>query len=215
MAVANILKELENAILEGEDDLAQSLAQKALEENIQPLNIVNEGIVPGIEEAGVLWQKNEYFLPDVVMSAEAFKMAMEVIEPHLSAGEFGATGKVVIGTVAGDMHTLGKIIVMAMLRSAGFEVIDLGEDISIATFIEKVKELKPNILGLGCYMTTTMLDMKDIIKKLQENGLRNNVKVMVGGVPTSQEFADEIGADAWGKDALDAAEKAKKIMGVD
>lgn len=215
MAVTNILKDLENAILEGEDDLAQSLAQKALEENIQPLNIVNESIVPGIEEAGVLWQKNEYFLPDVVMSAEAFKMAMEVIEPHLSAGEFGATGKVVIGTVAGDMHTLGKIIVMAMLRSAGFEVIDLGEDISIATFIEKVKELKPNILGLGCYMTTTMLDMKDIIKKLQENGLRNSVKVMVGGVPTSQEFADEIGADAWGKDAVDAAEKAKKIMGVD
>jgi len=215
MAVTNILKELENAILEGEDDLAQSLAKKALEENVQPLSIVNEGIVPGIEEAGVLWKKNEYFLPDVVMSAEAFKMAMEVIEPHLSAGEFGATGKVVIGTVAGDMHTLGKIIVNAMLRSAGFEVIDVGEDVSIATFIEKVKELKPNILGLGCYMTTTMLDMKDIIKKLQENGLRNSVKVMVGGVPTSQEFADEIGADAWGKDAVDAAEKAKKIMGVD
>jgi len=212
MVVTNILKELENSILEGEDDLAQSLAQKALEENIQPLNIVNEGIIPGIEEAGVLWKKNEYFLPDVVMSAEAFKMAMEVIEPHLSAGEFGATGKVVIGTVAGDMHTLGKIIVNAMLRSAGFEVIDVGEDVSIATFIEKVKELKPNILGLGCYMTTTMLDMKDIIIKLQENGLRNSVKVMVGGVPTSQEFADEIGADAWGKDAVDAAEKAKKLM---
>jgi len=212
MAVTNTLKELENAILEGEDDLAQSLAQKALEENIQPLNIVNEGIIPGIEEAGELWKKNEYFLPDVVMSAEAFKMAMEIIEPHLTAGEFGATGKVVIGTVAGDMHTLGKIIVIVMLRSAGFEVIDVGEDVSIATFIEKVKELKPNILGLGCYMTTTMLDMKDIIKKLQENGLRNSVKVMVGGVPTSQEFADEIGADAWGKNAIDAAEKAKKLM---
>ncbi len=214
MAVTNTLKELENAILEGEDDLAQSLAQKALEENIQPLNIVNEGIIPGIEEAGELWKKNEYFLPDVVMSAEAFKMAMEIIEPHLTAGEFGATGKVVIGTVAGDMHTLGKIIVIVMLRSAGFEVIDVGEDVSIATFIEKVKELKPNILGLGCYMTTTMLDMKDIIKKLQENGLRNSVKVMVGGVPTSQEFSDEIGADAWGKDAVDAAEKAKKLMEV-
>ncbi len=212
MAVTNTLKELENAILEGEDDLAQSLAQKAIEQNIQPLNIVNEGIIPGIEEAGELWKKNEYFLPDVVMSAEAFKMAMEIIEPHLTAGEFGATGKVVIGTVAGDMHTLGKIIVIVMLRSAGFEVIDVGEDVSIATFIEKVKELKPNILGLGCYMTTTMLDMKDIIKKLQENGLRNSVKVMVGGVPTSQEFADEIGADAWGKNAIDAAEKAKKLM---
>jgi len=214
MAVTNTLKELENAILEGEDDLAQSLAQKAIEQNIQPLNIVNEGIIPGIEEAGELWKKNEYFLPDVVMSAEAFKMAMEIIEPHLTAGEFGATGKVVIGTVAGDMHTLGKIIVIVMLRSAGFEVIDVGEDVSIATFIEKVKELKPNILGLGCYMTTTMLDMKDIIKKLQENGLRNSVKVMVGGVPTSQEFSDEIGADAWGKDAVDAAEKAKKLMEV-
>jgi len=215
MAEYDILLEIKKAVLEGEDDLAYDLAQKALKEEIEPLRIVNEGVVSGIEEAGVLWKKNEYFLPDVVMSAEAFKMAMEVIEPHLSAEEFGTTGKVVIGTVAGDMHTLGKIIVMVMLRSVGFEVIDVGEDVSIATFIEKVKELKPNILGLGCYMTTTMLDMKDIIMKLQENGLRNSVKVMIGGVPTSQEFADEIGADAWGKDAVDAAEKAKKIMGVD
>jgi corrinoid protein of di/trimethylamine methyltransferase len=214
MGIPKILENLRKAVLEGDDDLAHEIAQKSLEEGIKPIEVVNNGIVPGIEEVGELWKRNEYFLPDVVLSAEAFKMAMEVIEPHLSSGEFGVTGKIVIGTVAGDMHTLGKIIVIAMLRSAGFEVFDVGEDISIATFIEKVKDLKPNILGLGCYMTTTMLDMKDIIIKLQENGLRNSVKVMVGGVPTSQEFADEIGADAWGKDAIDAVEKAKKLMEV-
>lgn len=215
IAESDILLEIKKAVLEGEDDLAYDLAQKALKEEIESLRIVNEGIIPGIEEAGVLWKKNEYFLPDIIMSAEAFRMAMEVVEPQLSAGEVGATGKVIIGTVAGDMHNLGKIMVKATLRSGGFEVIDLGEDVPTETFISKVKELKPDILGLGCYMTTTMLEMKEILKKLQAEGLRTNVKVMVGGVPTTQEFADEVGADFWGKDAFDAVEKAKKVMGVD
>lgn len=215
MDESDILSEIKKAVFEGEDDLAHSLAQKAFKEEIEPLRIVNEGVVPGIQEAGELWKKNEYFLPDIIMSAEAFRMAMEVVEPQLSAGEVGKAGKVIIGTVAGDMHNLGKIMVKATLRSGGFEVIDLGEDVPTETFISKVKELKPDILGLGCYMTTTMLEMKEILKKLQTEGLRTNVKVMVGGVPTTQEFADEVGADAWGKDAFDAVEKAKKVMGVD
>ena len=137
---------------------------------------------------------------------------MDIIEPKLSAGERGSSGKIVIGTVAGDMHNLGKIMVNATLRGGGFEVIDLGEDVSKELFIKTVKEEKPDILGLGCYMTTTMLEMKKILGLLQNEGLRNNVKVLVGGVPTTQEFADEVGADAWGKDAFDTVEKAKKIM---
>jgi 5-methyltetrahydrofolate--homocysteine methyltransferase len=213
MVQNEILNNLRDAVLKGDDDIALELTEKALKEGQKPLDIINEGIVPGIQEAGELWKKNEYFQPDVVMSAEAFRVAMEKIEPLLSTGEIGAAGKVVIGTVEGDMHTLGKLMVVAMLRSAGFQVIDIGEDISITTFVEKVKELNPDILGLGCYMTTTMLEMKKIIQKLQNDGIRNNVKVMIGGVPITQEYADEIGADAWGKDAFEAAEKAKQLMG--
>jgi len=208
------LPELKRAVLEGEDDLALSLVRKALEEGTQPMTVVNEAIVPGIQEAGELWKKNVYFQSDVIMSAEAFRVAMEAVEPHLTAEEVGTAGKVVIGTVAGDMHNLGKMIVIAMLQGADFNVIDLGEDVPTPTFIDKVRELKPDILGLGCYMTTTMLEVRDIVGSLKDSGLRGNVRVIIGGVPTSQEFADEIGSDAWGKDALDAVNKAKQLMQV-
>lgn len=213
MSNSNILKELKEAVLTGDDDLAYELTKKAVDKGEAPINIMKESIVPGIQEAGEKWKRNEYFQPDIVMSAEAFRMAMEIIEPLLSSEDFTSTGKVIIGTVAGDMHNLGKFMVKAMLRSAGFEVIDIGEDISVSTFIEKVKDLKPDILGLGCYMTTTMREMKDVISNLQNEDLRNKVKVLIGGVPTTQEFADEIGADGWGKDAFDAIEKAKQIIG--
>jgi 5-methyltetrahydrofolate--homocysteine methyltransferase len=146
------------------------------------------------------------------MSTEAFRMAIEIIEPHLSAGQLGTAGNVVIGTVAGDMHNLGKKIVIDILRCANFDVIDLGEDVPVATFIDKVKAIKPDILGLGCYMTTTMPEMANIITELGHSGLRSSVKVIVGGVPISQEFADEIGADAWGKDAFDAVKKAEQLV---
>jgi methanogenic corrinoid protein MtbC1 len=209
-----ILVDLKKAVLEGDDDIAQNLSKEALNSGIAPMVIINEGIIPGIQEAGELWKRNEYFHTDIILCAEAFRLAMEVIEPKLSEGEKGTSGKVLIGTVAGDMHNLGKIMVDATLRGGGFEVIDLGEDVSQDTFIQKIKELNPNILGLGCYMSTTMLEMKDMIERLNKEGLRDKVKVLIGGVPTSQEFSDEIGADAWGKDAFDTVEKAKKLMGV-
>ena len=207
-----VLVDLKKSVLEGDDEIAQELAHKALELGLEPMRVINQGIIPGIQEAGELWKKNEYFHTDIILCAEAFRLAMEIIEPKLSAGERGSSGKIVIGTVAGDMHNLGKIMVNATLRGGGFEVIDLGEDVSKELFIKTVKEEKPDILGLGCYMTTTMLEMKKILGLLQNEGLRNNVKVLVGGVPTTQEFADEVGADAWGKDAFDTVEKAKKIM---
>jgi len=210
----NIIEDLKKAVLEGDDDIAADLVRKALDQGIPPLDIVNQAIIAGIQEAGELWKRNEYFHTDIILCAEAFRLAMEVIEPKLSSGEKGTSGKVVIGTVAGDMHNLGKIMVDATLRGGGFEVIDLGEDVAQDTFIQKVKELNPNILGLGCYMSTTMLEIGNIIKRLESEGLRSNVKVLIGGVPCTQEFADEIGADAWGKDAFDSVEKAKKLMGV-
>ena len=208
------LQELKKAIVEGEDDLALDVVQQALADGVDPLALLNQAIVPGIQEAGALWKKNIYFQSDVIMSTEAFRVVMEVVEPMLTGLESGNTKKVAIGTVAGDMHNLGKTIVIAMLRGAGFMVTDLGEDVSIPVFIEKVKEIGPDILGLGCYMTTTMLEIEEIIKKIKANDLRDKVKVLIGGIPTSQEFADEIGADGWGKDALDAVTKAKQLTGI-
>lgn len=214
MAQNTVLVDLKKSVLEGDDEIAQELAQKALDQGIEPTTIVNQGIIPGIQEAGELWKQNEYFHTDIILCAEAFRLAMEIIEPKLSAGEMGSSGKIVIGTVAGDMHNLGKIMVNATLRGGGFEVIDLGEDVSKELFIKTVKEENPDILGLGCYMTTTMVEMKEIIQKLQNEGLRNTVKVIIGGVPCTQEFCDEIKADGWGKDAFDAVEKAKELLGV-
>ena len=208
------LRELKKAILDGEDDIALELVQKALDDGVQPIMVVKQAIVPGIQEAGDLWKKNRYFQSDVIMSAEAFRVAMEVVEPLLTHLEADTAKTVAIGTVAGDMHNLGKIIVIAMLRGAGFIVVDLGEDVPTSVFIDTVKERKPDILGLGCYMTTTMLEIKEVLKSLEDSGLRQNVKVLVGGVPTSQGFADEIGADGWGKDALDAVDKAKLLTGL-
>jgi methanogenic corrinoid protein MtbC1 len=210
----SILEDLKKAVLEGDDDIAADLARKALDQGIPPLSIVNEAIIAGIQEAGELWKRNEYFHTDIILCAEAFRMAMEVIEPKLSSGEVGTSGKVIIGTVAGDMHNLGKIMVNATLRGGGFKVIDLGEDVQEDTFIQKVKDENPDILGLGCYMSTTMLEIGKIVKRLESEGLRSKVKILIGGVPCTQEFADEIGADAWGKDAFDSVEKAKKLMGV-
>ena len=205
------LNELKKSVLEGDDDLAADLVQKALENNSKPESLI-DAMIKGIQEAGKLWKENVYFLPEVMMSTNAFSRAMNDLQPYISAAEVGKAGSVVIGTIAGDMHNLGKMIVINMLQCANFAVTDLGEDIPAATFVEKVKELKPDILGVGCYMTTTMLEMSNVVKGLEDSGLLSSVKVIVGGIPTSQEFADEIGAHAWGKDAIDAVEKCKQLM---
>lgn len=210
--MSNILEELKLAIVEGDDEVAPEKAQAALAAGLAPVDVMQQAIVAGIEEAGRLWSENKYFLPDVILSAGAFKAAAAVIQPKLSAGSGPKSGKILLGVVAGDMHDLGKTIVIAMLAGAGFDVIDLGVDVPVQTFVDKVREIKPDIVGLGAYMTTTMLLMKDVIDGLQAAGLRDQIKVMVGGVPTSQQFADEIGADAWGKDALDAVAKARQLV---
>jgi 5-methyltetrahydrofolate--homocysteine methyltransferase len=197
------------AIVEGEDNEAARRATEALESGLPPIDIMQRGIVEGIQKTGELWKRNEVFLPEVILAADAFRAAMSVVKPHLKEGEGLAKGrKIVVGAVHGDVHDLGKSIVIAMWTAAGFEVIDLGIDVPLERFIEAAREYAPTILGMGAYMSTTMLQMGDVIAELERLGLRENLKIMVGGVPTSQEFADEIGADAWGKDALDALDKA-------
>jgi corrinoid protein of di/trimethylamine methyltransferase len=200
-----IVETVKQTIVDGDDDGAVAQIEKALMEGIDPVKVLKQAIVPGIERAGELWHDNVYFMPDVVLSAEAFKAAMKAVEPHLAGREITKLGTVIMGVVAGDMHDLGKSIVIAMLTGAGFEVIDLGVDVPTETFIGKIGELKPDIMGVGCYMTTTMLELKAMITFLKDNGLRDKVKIMIGGVPTTQQFADEIGADAWGKDALEGS----------
>jgi methanogenic corrinoid protein MtbC1 len=210
--MSDTLKELKLAIVEGDDEAAQAKAKAALQEGLAPVKVLNQAIIPGIEEAGRLWNDNRYFLPDVILSAGAFKAALGLVEPLLKGDSGRKAGRIVMGVVQGDMHDLGKIIVVAMLSGAGFEVIDLGVDVPAQVFVDKAKELKPDIIGLGAYMSTTILLMKEIITTLKAAGIP--AKVMVGGVPATQEFADEIGADAWGKDAMDAVAKAKKLMEV-
>lgn len=208
------LDAISKAVTEGEDVEAGRLVEQALEDGLAPLDILQKGVVHGITRAGELWKANEYFLPDVILAADAFKAAMQPLEPRLKESTNGRRGgKFVIGVVEGDMHDLGKSLVGAMLTSAGFEVIDLGIDVPASRFIDAVKTHQPNIVGMGAYMTTTMLQMKNIITELEAQGLRKSLKVMVGGVPTSQEFADEVGADAWGKDALDSMQKALILIG--
>jgi methylmalonyl-CoA mutase cobalamin-binding domain/chain len=206
------LAELRQAVLEGEDITAEALAKQAVAEGIPAREILDQSVMGGIQDAAVLWQKNEYFLPDMVMSAEAFRQAMTVVEPLISNREQQYAGRYLIGTVAGDMHDLGKMIVVAMLRGAGFEVIDLGEDVPRQTFLQKVAELQPDVLGLGCYMTTTMAEVTEIVREIKSGDLSDKVSVMVGGVPTSQDFADQIGADAWGKDAIDTVNKCRALL---
>ena len=203
---------ISKAVTDGEEEEAVRKVEEALKSGLPPIEIMQRGVVAGISKAGELWKANEYFLPDVIMAADAFKAAMAILKPRLKEGEGVRKGKkIVMGVVQGDVHDLGKSLVIAMLTSAGFEVIDLGIDVPLQKFIDAAREHQPDIIGLGAYMTTTMLEMKGIIAELEKQGLRRKLKVMVGGVPTSQEFADQIGADAWGKDALDAIQKALKL----
>lgn len=212
--MSNKYESILNSVLDGEEDEARRLVEEALTKGLPPLDILQQGVVAGIMKTGELWKANEYFLPDVILSADAFRSAMEPLEPRLKEGGISKSDKkFVIGVVEGDMHDLGKSLVNALLQSAGFEVIDLGIDVPKDKFISAVKEHTPAIVGMGAYMTTTMLEMKGIITELEEQGLRSGLKIMVGGVPTSQEFADEVGADAWGKDALETMQKALTFVG--
>ncbi|OGO01108.1 MAG: hypothetical protein A2Y59_00345 [Chloroflexi bacterium RBG_13_52_14] len=208
----DLYKAISKAVMEGEDGEATKKVDEALKTGSPPLEIMQRGVVDGITRAGEKWKANEYFLPDVILAADAFKAAMAVLKPHLKGDAGRPKGKkFVIGVVQGDVHDLGKSLVIAMLTSAGFEVVDLGIDVPLQRFMQAVREQKPDILGLGAYMTTTMLEMKEVIAELEKQGLRRNLKIMVGGVPTSQEFANEVRADAWGKNAIDAMQKAQTL----
>jgi len=207
-------KDLAASVTEGDEIRAEELVRAALGSGAPPREVLEKGAVAGIYETGRLWQEGDYFLPDVILSIEAFNKVMEMVEPLL-AGEVGSTkGKVVLGSVEGDAHDLGKNIVAAMLRSSLYEVIDLGIDVGAQRFVEAVREMHPDVIGLGAYMTTTMRNMEGVVTALREAGLRGSVKVIIGGAPVTADYAERIGADGYGADAVQTVAVVDRLLGV-
>ncbi len=211
-----LLQEMAQSVLEGNAEQAAGLARKALEVGLEPMTAIEQGYAPGIREVGDRFERGEYFLPHLAMGAEAMKAALAVLEPELARRREERTtlGRVVIGTVAGDIHEIGKTLVATMLAANGFAVTDLGVNVPVEGFVETVRREKAQLVGLSALLTTTMLVQKEVIQALAEAGLRDQVRVMVGGAPVTAAWAEEIGADGYAEDAISAVRKARELLGV-
>jgi corrinoid protein of di/trimethylamine methyltransferase len=204
---------LAQAVIDGEPEDAEQLAKQALEQGLDALTCVNEGLTKGIQKVGELFASGEYFLPELIIGAEAMKKALAVLEPAMVGDQSReVVGKVVLGTVEGDMHEIGKTLVGTMLIANGFQVYDIGVDRSAADFIAAVKENDADIVGASALLTTTMLQQKKLIESLQEANIRDKVKVMVGGAPVTASFAKEVGADGYAEDAISAVDLAFRLI---
>ena len=213
MSKEDLLKAARLAVMEGDEEAAEAMARKVIAEGINPVEIINEGLSPAMTEVGDGFANEEIPLPGVLVAAEAMTKAIEIMEPHIAKEEVAETlGTVILGTVEGDIHDIGKRIVATMLKVYGFEVHDLGRDVPIDVFVEKAKELKPDILGSSSLMTTTMGGQKILEEKLRAEGIRDNLKTMIGGAATTQEWADKIGCDCYAEDANDTVLKAKELI---
>lgn len=201
------------AIIECNAEKTAELTQKHVDDGVKPSEIINQGLISGMNVVGDRFKKGDMYVPEVMMAAKAMHAGMNIVKPLLVEGESSSTGKVLIGTVAGDLHDIGKNLVGMMMESGGMEVVDLGVDAPPDKIAAAVREHKPQVLGLSALLTTTMLAMKDTIEVLKEEGLRDSVKVIVGGAPVTQDFADEIGADGWAPDAASAKDLALKLVG--
>jgi 5-methyltetrahydrofolate--homocysteine methyltransferase len=196
--------------LEGQPGVTE-LVNQALEDDVEPKEIVIESLTKSMEEVGEKFERDEYLIPDMLASAECVGVAMDILSPHLMKAGVKSKGKFVIATVAGDLHDIGKNIVAIMLKGAGYQIIDLGTDVSVERIIGAVKENEAPFIGLSALLTTTMRVMGEVVKNLEQEGLRDSVKVLIGGAPTSASFAQEIGADAYCKDAFDAIDVLKTM----
>jgi 5-methyltetrahydrofolate--homocysteine methyltransferase len=205
------LKALSQAIINGEKDKAFEITGSALAEGLSPESILNDGLIAGMNIIGERFKNNEVYIPEVLMAALAMKAAMEVLEPKLVEAGVEPIGKAAVGTVQGDLHDIGKNLVVMMLKGAGFEVIDLGVNVSTQVFVEKAKETNAKIIGMSALLTTTMPSMEKTIKAVRQAGLA--VKTMIGGAPVTQAYADKIGADGFAPDAASAVDLAKALIG--
>jgi len=206
------LSKITQTLMEGDGQTLVTLVTEALEEGRAASEILNDELIGGMDMIGEKMGNGEMFIPEVLMTARAMSGAVEILKPHLAEGESSSAGTIVVGTVKGDLHDIGKNLVVMMLESAGFEVIDLGVDVEPEIFVEAIKENKPDILGLSALLTTTMPMMKKTVESVHDAGIRENLKIMIGGAPVNQEFADEIGADAYAPDAGSACRMAKSII---
>lgn len=207
------LERLKEAVVQGDAELAVEMAKKALAAGIDPLRLIHDYLAPAMDEVGRRYEQGEYFLPELVLASDAMQSVMSLIRPSLaSAGQVRARIPVVIGTVRGDMHDIGKNLVAAMLEGAGFEVHDLGVDVQPEQFVEAAKATDARIVAMSALLTTTMGAMRDTIEALRAAGLRERVRVLVGGAPVTQRFADEIGADGYSENAPGAVKVARKVL---
>lgn len=206
------IQEVAEAVEKGKAKLVGGLVQEALDEGCDPVEILNSGMIDAMGVVGEKFKNNEIFVPEMLVAARAMKKGVEVLKPHLASGGTASAGKMILGTVAGDLHDIGKNLVGMMIESAGFEVIDLGIDVPIEKFIEAVNE-NPDATLVGCsaLLTTTMPALRDTVAALNEQPFRDRIKIMVGGAPITQAFADEIGADGYSEDAASAAQLAKQL----
>jgi len=212
--MSTIYEQLYTAILEGQSDKTPALVQKGVDQGLTPKDILDNGLVAGMNEVGIRFKAGDMFVPEVLMSAEAMQAGLKILRPLLVASGAKLMGRIVLGTVKGDLHDIGKNLVGMLCEGAGFEVIDLGFNIEPEKFIEAIKQYQPQIVGLSALLTTTMRAMGHTIKALEEAGLRDKVKVMVGGAPVDAAFAKRIGADGYGSNAPAGADLAKKLVGV-
>jgi len=203
---------ISEAVIAGKIDEVKSLTQGAIDGGSAPGVIMDEGLLPGMDIVGQRMKTGEMFIPEVLLSARAMQSGLDLLLPLMGEGESRSPGTAVIGTVAGDLHDIGKNLVGMMLKGAGFNVIDLGTDVKPQEFADAVKENDANLVGLSALLTTTMPKMQETIETLVEAGLRDKVKVMAGGAPVTQEFVDKIGADAYGANAAAAVDRAKELM---
>ncbi len=211
--MSRIFERISTAILEGDSEKAASLAQRALDSGESPKDVLDNGLVVGMGEVGARFKRGDMFVPEVLMSAEAMQAGLNVLRPHLLASGAKLIGKIVMGTVKGDLHDIGKNLVSMMCEGAGFDVIDIGFNADPDKFIAAIKEHQPDIVGMSAMLTTTMRAMGHTIKAIEEAGLRDQVKIMVGGAPVDAEFAKRIGADGYGSNAPAGSDLAKQFVG--
>jgi len=210
-----LFQEMAQSIIEGDSDVSAELARRAVDQGINPLEAISEGFVRGVNKVGEDFAKGDAFLPELVMAGEAMKAAVAVLEPELArrGTERTMLGKVILCTVEGDIHEIGKTLVGTMLSSAGFKVFDLGVDVPVMKVVEKAREVNADIVAMSALLTTTMVHQKDVIEALEDIGIRSKVKVMVGGAPVTKEWVKQIGADGYSEDAIGAIKVAKQLLG--
>ena len=210
--MADLYEEISNLVITANMEGVKKAVRQALAQGIPAKDVLDKGLLPGMDVVGKRFKTGEMFMPEVIFSAKTMHAAMEILKPSLTEGDTHSTGSVIIGTVEGDLHDIGKNLVAMMMEGAGFKVINLGTNVKAQTFLNAVKEHKPNILGMSALLTTTMPKMKETIEVLKEAGLRDQVKVMLGGAPVTQSFVNQVGADGFGMNAGDAVQQAKKLV---